>query len=138
MSLNKEKFYAGGFFYNPKTRVVFLHKRDDKATVNPNKWGFFGGLSEGEEVPKECFIREVKEELGIDIVFEEVKSLYHYFNEERGVWRYVFYVEKDLDESKLILGEGAGFGWIPLSEVFSYNLTDKTELDLRKFKDLNI
>jgi len=39
-----DKFYAGGFLYNPATRSVLLHKRDSKTKVNPNQWAFFGGL----------------------------------------------------------------------------------------------
>ncbi len=47
-----DKFYAGGFLYNPKIKAVLLHKRDDKTTFNPNKWAFFGGLNEPGETPK--------------------------------------------------------------------------------------
>ncbi len=135
--MGNQKFYAGGFLYNPKTKSVLLHLRDDKAPANPNQWGFFGGSSEGNETPKQCFIREIKEELGIELKDENIISIRDYMNEKRGTWRYVFYVKSDLEKSKMTLGEGADFDWIPLDEVFEYDLTDKTRQDLEFFMKLN-
>ncbi len=131
--MSREQFFAGGFLYNQKSQSVLLHKRDGNTTVNPHKWGFFGGLSEGEETPIETFMREMKEELDIDLVPDEIMPLCDYLNEERNVWRYVFLVKSDWDKSTMRLGEGADFDWIPLSRVFGFDLTDKTADDLRFF-----
>ncbi len=128
-------FFAGGFLYNQKSQSVLLHKRDGNTTVNPHKWGFFGGLSEGDETPIETFAREMKEELDIDLVPGEIVPLCDYLNEERNIWRYVFLVESDRDKSTMRLGEGADFDWIPLSRVFGFDLTDKTAADLRLFAE---
>ena len=132
-SVKIEKFYAGGFLYNPDTNSVLLHKRDAKAKVNPNLWAFFGGLNEGHETPRKTFIRELKEELGIEISESEIKPLCDYFNEELLTYRYVFFVESSLEKSKMRLGEGEGFDWIPLDRVFDYDLTEKKQLDLKTF-----
>lgn len=129
----KEIFFAGGFLYNPKTQEVLLHKRDGNTSVNPHKWGFFGGTSEGDETPIETFAREMYEELAIVIDFQSAVPLCEYLNEERGIYRYVFFVESDLPKSAMRLGEGADFDWISLEKVFAYDLTDKTALDLRTF-----
>jgi len=63
------KEHKGFKWIAPKdaTKYVLLHKRDDKAKVNPNQWAFFGGLSERNETPKQTFVRELKEELNLDI-----------------------------------------------------------------------
>lgn len=129
----KKQFYAGGFLYNPKTKSVLLHLRDDKTLVHPNQWGFFGGTNEGDETPKECFIRELGEELGLKVREEAVKHLCDYLNKKRGTWRYVFYVESRQDKAEMKLTEGADFDWIPLEKVFEYNLTEKTARDLKTF-----
>src|SRR3989344_37581 len=129
----KPKFYAGGFLYNPKTKSVLLHLRDAKAPVSPNRWGVFGGACEDAETPKQCFIREMREELNIDIKENELIPLGDYFNEERDAWRYVFYVESESDKSQMILGEGADFDWVSLDKVFDYDLTEKTRRDLGTF-----
>lgn len=134
-STEKAPFYAGGFLYNPEARSVLLHLRDDKTPNNPNKWAFFGGRSEDGESPKECFMREVKEELGIELREEEVLPLCDYLNVDRGIWRYVFYVKSGLDKSKMKLTEGADLAWIQLDKVFGYDLSEKTRRDLKTFLD---
>ena len=125
--------YAGGFLYNPRTKEVLLHKRDWKTNIHPGKWAFFGGLSEGDETPEETFRRELKEEIDVEAKSAEVIPLCDYFNSKRGTHRNVFYVESELDKSRMKLGEGADFDWIPISKLFEYDLTDKTRSDLEIF-----
>lgn len=127
------KFYAGGFFYNPKTHSVLLHKRDTKTKINPNSWAFFGGSSEDGETPQQTFIREIHEELSITIAPEKVQTLCSYLNEEYQTWRYVFFVESDMEKSEMKLTEGTDFDWITLEKVFDYDLTEKTARDLKTF-----
>ncbi len=127
------KFWAGGFLYNSETNSILLHKRDAEAKVNPNQWAFFGGLNERDETPKQTFARELQEELTIEIQKEEIKPLCDYFNEELQTYRYVFFVESNLRKSEMQLMEGEGFDWILLEKVFEYDLTEKTERDLKTF-----
>jgi 8-oxo-dGTP pyrophosphatase MutT (NUDIX family) len=133
MNTDKKEFYAGGFLYNPQTRSVLLHKRDSKTRFNPNHWAFFGGLSEGGETPKQAFVREMREELGIEIPEGDIIPLCDYLNEELQTYRYVFFSKSDMDKANMQLSEGEDFDWIPLDEVFMYDLIEKTERDLRMF-----
>jgi 8-oxo-dGTP pyrophosphatase MutT (NUDIX family) len=128
-----EKFYAGGFLYNPKTEAVLLHKRDARARINPSSWAFFGGLNEAGETPPETFARELKEELNIDIRLDEIVPLCDYLNEELDTYRHVFFVKSELEKLQMCLGEGEDFEWIGLDRVFGYDLTEKTARDLRLF-----
>lgn len=128
-----KNFFAGGFLFNPGNNKILLHKRDSKTKINPNKWGFFGGKSENDEKPLETFIREMREELGIEISEDQIIPLCSYLNKEFNTYRYVFYVESDLKKSQMQLGEGADFEWISLSDAVSYDLTDKTKKDLELF-----
>ncbi len=128
-----KNFYAGGFAYNSQTKSVLLHKRDANTPYNPNMWAFFGGLSKAGESPKQTFIREVKEELGISINQKEVIELCNYFNAEFKTHRYVFYIEKEIKDDQIKLGEGAGYAWVKLSKIHKLDLTEKTEKDLKLF-----
>ncbi len=131
-----KKYWAGGFLYNPINNSVFLHKRDGNTKFNPNKWAFFGGLNEEvDKNPFECFARELKEEIGLDVCNKEIIKLCEYMNVELDTYRVVFYVESDVSENDLILGEGAGFGWVSIDNMKEYELTDKTEDDLIVFMD---
>ena len=131
-----KKFYSGGFLYNSQTKSVLLHKRDAKTEINPNSWAFFGGLNENEETPEQTFIREIQEELDINISPKQVIYLCDYFNEELDTHRYVFFVESELEKSQMHLGEGEDFDWIGLDKVFEYDLTEKTFRDLKYFKTI--
>jgi len=130
-----KEFYAGGFFYNPKTQSILLHKRDDKTKFNPSKWAFFGGLSEKDETPMQTFKREIKEELNVDILENQIKPLYDWFSEKSQRHRYLFFVESYLEKTQMRLGEGADFGWVPLNKVFTYDLSENTVKDLKVFME---
>ena len=131
--LGIDRFWAGGFLYNPVTDEVLLHQRDGNTKFNPNMWAFFGGLREGSETPAECFLREIKEELNIILKENEIVPLCDYLNEELQTYRYVFYVTSNLSKNTFILGEGRGFDWVPLTKLDEYDLTEKTRKDLRIF-----
>lgn len=125
--------YAGGFLYNPKTKEVLIHLRDHNTKFAPGMWSFFGGLCEKDEEYTQGFVRELKEELEIDIPESAVTLLRSYLNEKLQTMRHVFYVESDLPKSAMTLHEGAGFDWVSLSKVFEYDLTDRVRDDLTFF-----
>jgi len=131
----EKKYWAGGFLYNPVNNSVFLHKRDNNTKFNPNKWAFFGGLNEGDEKPIECFLRELKEEIGLDVDRQKIVHLCEYLNKELSTYRVVYYYISDVSEKQLTLGEGAGFGWIKVDTIDSYDLTEKTKIDIDLFLD---
>lgn len=127
------KAYVGAFLYNPAKREVLLHKRDGNTTINPHKWAFFGGLMEGEESPTEALIRELHEELSLNVESGEIVALCDYWNEERDTHRYSFYIVSDKKKEEMTLGEGADLDWIPLDNVLEYDLTTKVRKDLEYF-----
>ncbi len=128
-----EKFWAGGFLYNPKNNSVLLHKRDSNTKFNPNSWAFFGGLNEGVETPIDCFVREIDEEIGIKFKVKEIITLCDYFNDEFQTHRFVFYVLSVLGKSRFVLNEGENFDWINIDQLDKYALTKKTKKDLKFF-----
>lgn len=133
MTKKHNRFFSGGFLYNPKSKSVFLHQRDGNTIYNPNAWAFFGGLNEGEESEVECFQRELEEEVGLSVPLEDIQYLDDYLNTEFDTHRYIYYVVSDVKKEDLKLGEGAGFDWVPISDLFNVKLTEKTERDLRTF-----
>lgn len=125
--------FACGFFHDVEGRRLLLHLRDARAPVHPSMWGLFGGLAEGGESALQCFRREIREELGLDLEPWEPKLLRAYRNERRGTRRHVFVVERYVPEERIVLGEGAAFRWVPVHRVLDYDLTPGTREDLRWF-----
>lgn len=74
----RSKFWAGGFLFDAQARKVLLHRRDDQTPFNPNRWAFFGGLNEGNESFGECFVRELREETGLQLEPDRVTYLRDY------------------------------------------------------------
>ena len=83
----------------------------------------------------ECFVRELEEEIGLRVRFNEARPLREYMNTLVNQYRVVFYVESAVPVERLVLGEGAGFAWIELSQVEQLDLADRTREDLRYFRE---
>jgi 8-oxo-dGTP pyrophosphatase MutT (NUDIX family) len=126
-------FWAGGFLYDRSKASVFLHKRDGNTRMNPHKWAFFGGQNDPGETYVDCFVREIGEEIGLTIVPGQAIPLREYWNPLVDQYRVVFYIESDIPAERLVLGEGAGFGWFRLDEVHGLDLAQKTREDLVYF-----
>jgi 8-oxo-dGTP diphosphatase len=131
--MTKQRFHACGFLYDPGRRAVLLHLRDGNTSNNPNRWAFFGGLNEGAETYVECFLRELKEEIGLQLREGEARYLREYPDAASGIHRAVFYAQSTVREDELVLGEGAGFKWIALTELDRFDLTENTRDDLAYF-----
>jgi 8-oxo-dGTP pyrophosphatase MutT (NUDIX family) len=124
---------AAGFFFCPPTGRVLLHQRDGKTDINPHKWAFFTGLVEGDESPLQAFIREISEEIGYRVTFQQMHAFDTYLNKERQTIRHVFVAEVAEEFLPRIVHEGAGVGWFTLEAALQLDSTRLTERDLKKF-----
>jgi 8-oxo-dGTP diphosphatase len=62
---------------------ILIAKRKLDAKFEPNRWEFPGGKVEFTEHPEACVVREIKEELNIDIQIEKFFALNsHVYQEE--------------------------------------------------------
>ena len=129
----RPKFWAGGFLFDAAARKVLLHLRDRQTLFNPNRWAFFGGLNDGNESFGECFIRELHEEIGLQVAPHRVTYLRDYARTTVAQHRAVFYALSDVPAERLTLGEGAGRAWIALAEISNFDLTAATREDLEYF-----
>lgn len=83
------------------SRGDFLMQKRSRFKTSPLTWTVTGGHPCFDETNLQGMIREVKEELGLDIQNDKVESFYICRDGE--VCREMFYCKKDLDIDKLVL-----------------------------------
>ena len=76
-----------------KNHKLLIYLRDNKSGISfPNHWDLFGGIMEESETPEQTLLREVKEELGIDLNDFHFYKTYHCFEGDINPNRkFVFY-----------------------------------------------
>ena len=89
---------------------------------NPNKkagglWEFVGGGVLASETTAQAVVREIKEEIGIDITEAELVYLYEY--KHRNYFMDIYLVNKDIDIERLVLDENEAIDakWVSKEEL---------------------
>jgi len=129
-------YIAFGFLFHAPSMRVLLHRRAPNAAGYPDRWSFFGGKAEAEDArdPIATWCRELREELGITVEAARVQPLRDYASIE-GVYRYVFFIEWPELSDDFVLGEGVGFQWFDLENVFALpDMSDQGRDDLLFFQ----
>jgi 8-oxo-dGTP diphosphatase len=104
---------ASILFVNPQ-RQVLLFLRDDLPHIPyPNTWDVPGGHVEEGETPAECIIREMKEEIGLDLEGFELLSVKEFSDRVE----YTFWKSADLNIDAISLQEGQRLQWFSEEEA---------------------
>jgi len=111
-------FYASGFLYHSPSQQILLQQTICKNLLN---FDLFTGKSHNGTDPKIVFQRCVEKTLGISIAPSSVHAVYDYIHDILGK-HYIFYVEvkKNIHDT----------GWIPLSKVSKYAMSEQTRHDI--------
>jgi 8-oxo-dGTP diphosphatase len=129
----KSPFSASAFLYDSAAQSLLLHLRDGNTSNHPNSWAFFGGSGEPGETDVDCCLRELREEIGLILQPDDLVRLREYPAADSSGHHIAFYVEKAVPLEEMVLGEGAGFAWVPLSEVMGLPMNPQHRDDIRQF-----
>lgn len=97
---------------------VYLQKRSVTATALPDYFGFWGGGAENNETPEQALLREVKEEMGIDLDLTSVKLLNRYEFLRNVKYVYIF-ESPEKWEDKIVIGEGDYGKWFTTEDALN-------------------
>ena len=109
------------FVINNKKQVL-LQKRSANKRFNPNKWGLCAGHVDSKESLENASLRELKEEIGIDISIKDLEILSEKeltLKNSNSHITYFYYIKSDLNESDFIIQteELSEVKWFDISEV---------------------
>lgn len=106
-------------FVNNKEEVLLFLRDDIPTIICPGCWDVPGGHVEENEEPEDCIVREMKEEIEIDIGRPELFKM----SDLPGRTEYTFWKRVDFDVDKINLHEGQGMKWF--SEEAVKNLPEE-------------
>ena len=109
-----------------RDRKLLIYLRDDKPDIPfPNHWDFFGGHVEEKETPEDALVREVKEELGIEL--PEWQFFSRYECTQGDVYpnvKYIYRANIDKRPAELVLSEGQRLTSIAMAERFNFSFAN--------------
>jgi 8-oxo-dGTP pyrophosphatase MutT (NUDIX family) len=106
-------------FRNTEGRIL-LQFRDSGAPSTALGWSFFGGRAEDDESAEDAVVREIKEELDMDIDISDCKLIAKEpwdgpVNGPRTVYLYEY--KKPIDWRDIAVREGAGCAFLEKEEI---------------------
>jgi 8-oxo-dGTP diphosphatase len=119
------KEIAQVFLFDRDGRLL-IYLRDDKPEIPfPSYWDLFGGHLEAGETPEQALVREVKEELGVELVAWSFFRAYDCLEGDAYPNRkHIYYARVDRNISDLSLYEGQRLAAISREERSDYRFAN--------------
>jgi 8-oxo-dGTP diphosphatase len=112
--MNDKKVLSTGILFINDKEEVLLFLRDDIPTIPyPGCWDILGGYVDRDETPENCIVREMKEEIGIDIGEPVLFKIYDIKN----IIENMFWKKINWDIDKIDLQEGQKLEWFTEDEI---------------------
>jgi 8-oxo-dGTP diphosphatase len=101
-----------------------LQLRDKHKNIYyPNFWGLFGGTIEKKETPVKAIIREIKEEINLDIKVDRmILNSKFKFHDSKNIFETFFYQCQSFNKNKISLKEGQDFGFFLYKDVIKLKI----------------
>ena len=105
-------------FVNDRDQVLLFLRDDFPSIACPNMWDIPGGRVEADETPAACIVREMKEEIGIEL------AGFRLFEQKEFPDRseFTFWKRENFEIDGLLLTEGQALRWFTREEVAALQL----------------
>jgi 8-oxo-dGTP diphosphatase len=100
-------------FVNDQKQVLLFLRDDIPDITYPNMWDVPGGHVDDGETPEQCIVREMKEEMDLELEDFQLFSVMEFTDRIE----YTFWKKADLDIKSITLHEGQKLKWFTESEV---------------------
>ncbi|WP_254528891.1 MULTISPECIES: (deoxy)nucleoside triphosphate pyrophosphohydrolase [unclassified Sphingobacterium] len=103
-----------------ESRILICQRNSEKSL--PLKWEFPGGKQEINETLEDCLLREIREELCIELdIVEKLPSHFHKYSfAEITLHPFVCYIKS----GRIILNDHLAYKWCNKNEILQYDLAD--------------
>src|SRR3989344_3099787 len=116
-----------------ESKGKFLITQRPEGTHNELRWEFPGGKVNFGEDPRECLIREIKEELGIKISADNLLEYSsHVYNKDKHT--VLLGIHCKVISGKIEKKEIADYKWVDLKEIQNYDITEADLPFIEKLK----
>ncbi|MBZ4218714.1 MAG: NUDIX hydrolase [Chlorobium sp.] len=109
---------ASIIFYNSSHQVLLVLRDDIPSISCPGMWDLPGGHLEENETAEECIVREMLEEIEINVEGCRLFRVYEFSDRTE----YVFFKQADFDLQDIVLHEGQMLKWFSQAEAEQENL----------------
>ncbi len=124
---------VGVVIFNKDKKVLIAKRNPDKPM--PNKWEFPGGKLEEGETLEECGVREIKEELELDVAIDEYLGFEELRYKGKEFCLHIYKAHKIDETQSLKLNEHSDYAWVDVKDLKSY---DFPAIDLAFIKKLTL
>jgi 8-oxo-dGTP diphosphatase len=116
-------------FFNDQRQILLLLRDDIPGIPYPNMWDIPGGHVEQDETPEQCIVREMKEEMGLDLIDFNKFTVIDFADR----MEYVFWKKENLNINSIILTEGQCLKWFSEVEIKKTHLACSFDQVARDF-----
>lgn len=110
---------------NDKNEILLLQRNPKRSVVD--NWDFPGGLIEEGEKEDDALIREVKEELNVDINIINKGKTWKFLRPKDNKWVKVQnYICKIINGNITLSDEHINFRWVNKSDIKTYHVKDES------------
>jgi len=106
---------------NQKNQFLLQLRKKKKNIKSPNHWGLFGGSKKSNETYSNCIIREVKEELNIDLknITFLTKLSYSFKSNKKIHIKYFYFIKlNEMQIKRIKLNEGQKMKFFQYNQIF--------------------